>query len=123
VPTSVDVEWLAGVPLFEGLSPEFLAGLAARVTAERVVEQHVVVRQGEAAERFYIIARGKLLVTQVGADGREVPLRTLNDGDYFGEIGLLRSTQRSATVRALVPSLLLSLSREQLPIWSKPYPP
>jgi hypothetical protein len=56
VPTSVDVEWLAGVPLFEGLSSAFLAGLAARVTAERVVKQHVVVRQGEAAERFYIIA-------------------------------------------------------------------
>jgi ATP-binding cassette, subfamily B, bacterial len=69
--------------------------------------------RAQRAERFYVVARGKLEVVQVGPDGRERWQRNLTDGEYFGEIGLLRTTTRTATVRALTPGVLLSLSRAQ----------
>jgi ATP-binding cassette, subfamily B, bacterial len=110
---SVDIEWLAQVPLFAGLGSALLISLAGRFATERVDEGQVVVRQGEPAERFYVVARGKFEVVQVGPDGRERWQRNLTDGEYFGEIGLLRTTTRTATVRALTPGVLLSLSRAQ----------
>jgi CRP-like cAMP-binding protein len=52
-------------------------------------------------------------VTQRDTGGRQQWLRKLTDGDYFGEIGLLHRTHRTATVRAMTPGVLVSLSRGQ----------
>jgi ATP-binding cassette subfamily B protein len=90
-----------------------LSDLAGRFATERATEQQIVVREGEPADRFYVVARGKLAVTQALPAGVERNLRMLTDGDYFGEIALLRRVNRTATVRAVVPTVLLSLSREQ----------
>ncbi len=69
-----------------------------------------IVRQGEAAERFYLIGEGSVSVTQVPEEGgAEVHLRNLGPGDVFGEIGLLRRSPRTATVTATSPGLLLAL--------------
>ncbi|HET8569406.1 MAG TPA: cyclic nucleotide-binding domain-containing protein [Candidatus Limnocylindria bacterium] len=66
-----------------------------------------VVREGEPADRFYIVTKGELAVSQ--AIGQiERPLRTLAPGDHFGEIGLLSRARRTATVRALTDSEVLA---------------
>lgn len=73
----------------------------------------VVVRQGDPADRFYLVADGGVRVTQTEREGgTETHLRDLEAGDIFGEIGLLRRTPRTATVTATAPGLLLSLDGE-----------
>ncbi len=57
------------------------------------------VREGEAADAWYVVGRGQLEVVQ-GFEASEVVLNTLGAGDTFGEIGLLQGTRRTATVRA-----------------------
>jgi cytochrome P450/CRP-like cAMP-binding protein len=49
-----------------------------------------IVRQGEPADRFYMIVRGEVEVVNGRAGGQEFVLCTLGEGDYFGEIGLLQ---------------------------------
>ncbi|HKC22330.1 MAG TPA: cyclic nucleotide-binding domain-containing protein, partial [Gaiellaceae bacterium] len=66
-----------------------------------------VVTQGETGDRFYVVVEGDL---GVNVDGAEVA--TLDDGDYFGEIALLRDVPRTATVRARRDSTLLALERD-----------
>ena len=69
-----------------------------------------MIRQGDPADRFYVIADGTVRVTQVpDGGGPEVELRTLGTGDVFGEIGILRGSPRTATVTATSDGTLLSL--------------
>ncbi|MBL9023644.1 MAG: cytochrome P450 [Myxococcales bacterium] len=60
----------------------------------------VLVRQGEAAHHFYVLAQGEVEVLHETPDGRPVKLATLRAPDCFGEIGLLEGRPRTATVRA-----------------------
>jgi ATP-binding cassette subfamily B protein len=51
-------------------------------------------------------------VTRRDADGNEVEVNVHEDGDHFGEIALLRRAPRIATVRTVIPTLLLSLAQD-----------
>jgi ATP-binding cassette subfamily B protein len=100
---------LRGVPLFAELSDSALEHLALQFAPEQVAANRVVVSQGDVGDRFYLIVRGTLEVTQAGSEG---VLNILEDGDYFGEIALLERTPRTATVRARTPCILLSLASQ-----------
>ena len=102
-------EWLARA--LPHLPEQVLAELTGRLQVLRFAPGEAVVRQGDPADRFYIIARGEARVTRRDPDGREVELATLEPGQYFGEIGLLADTPRTATVRAATGLEVLALDR------------
>jgi putative ABC transport system ATP-binding protein len=60
----------------------------------------IVIRQGEVADRFYILIEGEVEVIQEFSGSESKLLNTLGPNNYFGEIGLLHETTRKATVRA-----------------------
>lgn len=98
-------------PIFAGLPPGRLESAARQLVSVPVDPGQVVVRQGERADRFYVIDSGTLRVTQE-AHGDEAVLRELGPGDVFGEIGLLRGIPRTATVTATTPSVLYALDAQ-----------
>jgi CRP-like cAMP-binding protein len=69
-----------------------------------------IVAEGDAADRFYVIARGEVAVTRQSPEGAEIELATLGPGQFFGEIGILAETRRTATVRAIDDVELLALT-------------
>jgi hypothetical protein len=98
---------LDGVPMFRPLQLTTIEQLAERMVRRPAPAGSDVIRQGERGDTFYIVESGRL-VTLV--DGRQV--RELATGDSFGEIALLRETERTATVRALEDSVVVELACE-----------
>jgi predicted MFS family arabinose efflux permease len=108
-PFEAIVARVARLPLFAGVPSAALEATLGRLRAEPVVAGQAVVRQGEPADRFYIIESGTFVVRQVGADGAEHELRRLGPDDVFGELGLLTEAPRSATVQAVSDGVVLAL--------------
>jgi MFS family permease len=101
------------LPLFAGVPASRLEAAMRRVAEVPVVAGEPVVRQGETADRFYIVQSGRFTVTQTSPSGGEsIVLRTLGPDDVFGEIGLLNRSPRTATVTADTDGLLLALERD-----------
>jgi cyclic nucleotide-binding protein len=97
---------LDAVPMFAPL-----AVIAKEQVAESLIRiihpaGHEIVKEGEAGDRFYIVASGHAEVTQDGT-----LLRECGPGDYFGEIALLRDVPRTATVTATDEIELYALDR------------
>lgn len=97
-------------PIFAGLPVPRLEAAARALEPVPVTAGQLVIRQGDPADRFYVIADGTVRVTQLRDGGRaETELRTLGTGDVFGEIGILRRSPRTATVTATTDGVLLAL--------------
>ncbi|QHW33963.1 ATP-binding cassette domain-containing protein [Paenibacillus rhizovicinus] len=112
--TSADVklERLKQIPLFSALDENTLAYMQQALVTERVNAGSTIMEQGEEGNRFYILVRGQVEVLQQSEGEESRRLAVLEDGDYFGEMALLKAIPRTATIRTLTPSILLTMHRE-----------
>ena len=92
------IERLKRVPLFAGCSTRELEEIASLATEITFEPGKVLMREGEPGREFIVLLEGTVRISQ---DGREIA--TEQDGDFFGEIALLRSTPRTATVETTSP--------------------
>jgi CRP/FNR family transcriptional regulator, cyclic AMP receptor protein len=104
-------EVLRTVPIFSELSDEDITSLAKLASRKRYPKDTVVFFENEEGDFFFTILEGRIKVTILGDDGREVILSVLGPGDFFGEMALLDNEPRSATAIAVEESELLSLHR------------
>lgn len=74
----------------------------------RYPEGATIVRQGETADRFYVICEGEVEVIRERPAERDLHIASLGENEYFGEIGLMTAGPRVATVRAVTPVTLLA---------------
>lgn len=79
-----------------------LSSSAAKLTPLTFPAGSVIVKEGDVADRFYIVLRGRVDVTLEHPTGQQILVATLGPGKYFGETAMLRGTRRTATVRASV---------------------
>ena len=86
---------LAMLEVFDGASSSALERLAASVTVERLASGTVVLRQGDPADDLFVVREGDFAVLDA-----DRPINMMTVGDWFGEIGLLQRTPRTATVVA-----------------------
>ena len=86
---------LARVPLFSGIKPKELKKLSKRMTEREFNEGDEITREGESGIGFFVIEHGN---ASVSVHGNIV--RTLGPGEHFGEVALIDSGPRSATIVA-----------------------
>jgi CRP-like cAMP-binding protein len=92
------VEALRRVPLFEGLSKKELTELARATDELALGAGTVLCKEGALGHEFFVIVDGTVEVTKEGR-----PLATRGAGDFIGEIALLTTSRRTATVTATTP--------------------
>jgi putative ABC transport system ATP-binding protein len=107
---AIITQMLARCPVFADVTPRTLTRVADEFEIEQYRGGEVVIREGEAGDRFYLIRQGSVVVERAGSSEALAQLKT---GDYFGEMALLSGQPRNATVRVTEPSLLYSLSQER----------
>lgn len=95
-------ELIDALPAFEDLPEDLLSDLAGRVRLRTFHPGQPVFRQGDRASAFYVVRKGTLTVEEEDPEsGNTRVLHTLKRGESFGELGLLQSAPRTATVRAV----------------------
>jgi CRP/FNR family transcriptional regulator/CRP/FNR family cyclic AMP-dependent transcriptional regulator len=104
-------ELLRTVPLFSELNDEAISSLERLSTRRRYPKDTVVFFENEEGDSLFMIMDGRIKVTILGDDGREIILTMLGAGDLFGEMALLDNEPRSATAIAVEESELLLLHR------------
>ena len=101
----LDPSRLKQIPLFEKFSEDELRQIAPFAEQTSSAPGNVLVREGDYSYQFVAIEKGTAKVTRGGET-----LAELGPGDFFGEIGLLGKTLRTATVEATSPMRLITLT-------------
>lgn len=111
VPLSRRKELLRGIAGFSAIPDPLINELAASLREEHFPAGAAIVAEGQVGDRLFLIEAGRAEAVTTGAT-QTVVLAQLERGDMFGEIALLaQNRRRQATVTALVPLHVLSLSR------------
>ena len=100
---------LRRVPLFVSVSDEELDNIANHLKQERFPAGEVIIREGDAGDKFYILERGKASVWRIDDDLVERKIAEKGPGQFFGEVALVSDAPRNATVRADTPISTLVL--------------
>ena len=104
----MDTDELKSVPLFASLGKNELQLVARQADMVDVPAGKALAREGGFAYEFFVIESGTAEVTRDGA-----PLTTLGAGDFFGEIGLVETERRTASVVATSPMRLIVMFQSQ----------
>ena len=102
------------IPLFSELNEQELQSLLSHIQSQTFPEGSLVCREGEGGDSLFVISRGEVSITKQMPEGREVRVRNLRDGDFFGEFGFFIDQKRHATVRAITECEILEISRNTL---------
>ena len=99
---------LSRLAIFRTLPPATVNQLSGALIAVHATAGEQIINEGDRGDRFYVIGKGEV---DVSSDGRHVA--TLGEGEYFGEIALLRDVPRTATVTAKSDVELYALERDE----------
>jgi CRP/FNR family transcriptional regulator, cyclic AMP receptor protein len=108
------VRLLSMVDIFGPLSPEEMEDLAKRTPDTFLERGDVLYSPQDGADRLFILKKGRVQVYEVGQSGEEITLSVIEGGSVFGEMALTGQKLEGLYVRALVPSTVVSLGRDDL---------
>ncbi len=99
---------MAATPFFKGLDAKERAALVPKLRFKRLSPGDKIIREGTETGGFYLVLVGKVAVTTETTDGTQ-KLAELGEGEYFGEMSLLKGRPAMATVSAVIPTELVEV--------------
>src|SRR5215213_8780697 len=93
---------------------EQMADLAKRAPDTFLEQDDILYSPKEGTERLFILKEGRVQLYEVNESGDEITLSVIEDGNVFGEMALTGQSLKGLYVRALTPSTVVSLRREEI---------
>jgi CRP/FNR family cyclic AMP-dependent transcriptional regulator len=109
-----EIRLLSMVDVLHPLSDEQMEDLARRVPDTFLEKEDILYTPKEGTERLFILKKGRVQLYEVNRDGEEVTLSVIEDGNIFGEMALTGQSLHGLYVRAIEPSTVASLRREDV---------
>jgi CRP/FNR family cyclic AMP-dependent transcriptional regulator len=98
-------------PLFAAMQPEELDEILKFALDRRVRRGQTIFQRGDSGSSLMAVLRGRIRISSVSGDGKELTLNVINPGEIFGEIALLDGQPRSADAIAIEDTVLLVVER------------
>ncbi len=111
-PLSKQINLLKKIPLFSCLDEPELNVLIGAANLRTFPKNAILFNEGDSTDSLYIIHGGKVKVSIIDEQGKEMILSIFGPGDYFGEIALIDGKERSATIMTRETVKVLIISRK-----------
>ena len=113
---------LAKTTLFGGLDAPILADIAKQLREVSYASGALILSTNDPGNTMYIVREGRVRISALTAEGRQISFRHVEPGQIFGEIAVLDGGPRSASATALTAVRALSLTRPQFEILADRHP-
>ncbi len=118
----MDIHLLKKVPIFSNLDDEDLMKIRKLCVTQHYEKDRLILIEEETGTTLFLIQKGRVKVSRISEDGREVILSILGPGGFFGELALIDGKTRSASVTAIEDSEALLLHRSEFLALLEDYP-
>jgi len=118
----MNLDILKSIPLFSELNDKDLDKIISVASKQRYHKDNLILIEEEIGSTMFVILDGRVKISRISDDGREVILSILSEGDFFGEMSLLDGQTRSANVTAIEESELMVIRREDFLQMLRDYP-
>lgn len=106
------IEKLRKLPILSAVTADNLFDVLGEIRLKKYEAGEVIIKKGDKGRNFCIVYNGEVEVVQIYKDGMESSIAKLKTGNCFGEMSLLTNEEVSATIRSVIPSTILSISKE-----------
>ena len=105
---------LTGLEIFEDLETREIDYLVEHSRKHFFSAKETIVSQGDTGSSLYLVAEGLLGVNILHENGKEIEVASLSSGNFFGEMSLLTGAERSASVYAIIDSIVYEIPKSAL---------
>lgn len=102
------------VPIFENLNNEELLEIVNTINHREYIKGDVIFTEGNVANTLYFINVGKIKLYKHTKDGKEQILHVLSEGDFFGELDLIKPSKYGFNSKTIVNSKICTLSKDEM---------
>lgn len=99
---------------FRGLSPENCEQLRRVAQPEHVARHGILVHEGTTGRRVFLLREGRIQLSRMTEDGKEIVIRTMKPGELFGEVILFEQARYPVTATALTDCQVAAFQRADL---------
>jgi CRP-like cAMP-binding protein len=114
---------LKKIHIFSALSESELKELAPYLHLEKKKKKEAIFSEGDPPDWLYIVAKGRVKITKLSQEGKEIILEIINPNDFFGGVAVIRNFNYPANAVAMEDTELLKISRQDLMKILDKYPP
>ncbi|MCI1581064.1 MAG: Crp/Fnr family transcriptional regulator [Clostridium beijerinckii] len=102
------------VPMFENLNDEELLDIVNMINHKEYIKGDIIFSEGNIANTLYFVNEGKIKLYRYTKDGKEQILHILSEGDFFGELDLIKPSTYRFNAKAIVDAKVCTLTKDEL---------